>query len=87
MIFFQRAPLIHHAGHVSFWGQRPVRLTVAPYMPCSLAWSAVLGVMAQRSTEAAGHGGHPFVGLRRGWRDLSPGAGGGVDAEWALVSA
>ena len=45
MIFFQCAPLIHHAGHISFWGYRPVRLAVAPHMPRSLAWSAVLGVM------------------------------------------
>ena len=86
MIFFQCAPLIHHAGHISFWGHRPVRLAVAPCMPCSLAWSTVLGVMARRSAEAEGRGVHPFAGLRRGRRDLSPGAGEGVGAERALVS-
>ena len=87
MIFFQRAPLIHHAGHISFWVHRLVGLAVAPRMPRSLAWSAVLGVMARRSAEAEGHDEHPFAVLRRGRRDLSPGAGGGVDAEWALESA
>ena len=86
MIFFQCAPLIHHAGHISFWGHRPVRLAVAPRMPRSLAWSAVLGVMARRSAEAEGRGVHPFAGLRGGWRDLSPGAGGGVGAGRALES-
>ena len=64
MIFFQCAPLIHHAGHISFRGHRPVRLAVAPHMPCSLAWSAVLGVMARRSAEAEGHGVHPLTSLR-----------------------
>ena len=87
MIFFQCAPLIHHAGLISFWGHHPVRLAIAPRMPRSLAWSAVLGVMARRSVEAEGHGGHPFAALRRGQRDLSLGVDGGVDAEWALESA
>ena len=52
MIFFQCAPLIHHAGHISFWGHRLMRLAVAPSMPCSLAWNVVWGVMARRSAEA-----------------------------------
>ena len=87
MIFFQCAPLIHHAGHISFWGHRPMRLAVASCMPCSLAWSAVLGVMARWSAEAEGRGVDPFAGLGGGWRDLSPGAGGGVGAGQALESA
>ena len=86
MIFFQRAPLIHHAGHISFWGHRLVRLAAAPCMPCSLAWSAVLGVMARRSAEVEGRGVNPFARLRGGWHDLSPGAGGGVGAGRALES-
>ena len=87
MIFFQCAPLIHHAGHISFWGHRPVRLAVASRMPCSLAWSAVLGVMAGRSAEAEGRGVHLLAGLRGHWRDLSPGAGGSVGARRALEFA
>ena len=86
MIFFQCAPLIHHAGHISFRGYRPMRLAVAPCMPRSLAWSIVLGVMARRSAEAEGRGVHPFAGLRGGRRDLSPGAGGGVGAGRVLES-
>ena len=86
MIFLQCAPLIHHAGHRSFWGHRPVRLAVAPRMPRSLAWSTVLGVMALRSTGAEGRDVHPFTGLRRGRRDLSPGASGGVGAGRVLES-
>ena len=87
MIFFQCAPLIHHAGHISFRGHRPVRLALAPRMPRSLAWSVVLGVMARWSAEAEGRGVHPFAGQRWGRRDLSPGADGGVGAEQALESA
>ena len=87
MIFFQCAPLIHHAGHISFWVHRLVGLAVAPRMPCSLAWSIILGVMAWRSAEAEGRGVHPFAGRRWGRRDLSPGADGGVGAEQALESA
>ena len=86
MIFLQCAPLIHHAGHISFWGRRPGRPAVAPRMPCRLAWSVVLGVMARRSAEAEGRGVHLFAGLRGGWHDLSPGAGGGVGARRVLES-
>ena len=86
MIFFQCAPLTYHAGHISFRGHRLVGLAVVPHMPRSLAWSAVLGVMARRSAEAEGRGMPPFAGLRGGRRDLSPGAGGGVGAGRALES-
>ena len=87
MIFFQRAPLIHHAGHISFWVHRLVGLAVAPHMPCSPAWSVVLGVMARWSAEAGGHDVHHFAGRRWGRRDLSRSADGGVGAEQALESA
>ena len=70
MTFFQLAPLIHHAGYVGLRGDHLVDLAVAPRMPRSLAWSAILGVMARRSAEAEGHGVHPFAGLRGGWHDL-----------------
>ena len=58
MIFFQCAPLIHHAGHISFWGHRLVGLAVAPRMPRNPSWRVILGVMARWSAKAGGHGVH-----------------------------
>ena len=81
MVFFQCALLIHHVGHISFWGNRPVGLAVVPHTPCSSAWSVVLGVVAWWAAEAEGRGVHSFAGRRLGRRDLSPGADGWVGVE------
>ena len=87
MIFFQCAPLTHHAGHISFWGHRPMGLTKVPYAPRRPARSAVLRVVAWWPTEAEGRSVHSFAGRRWGMCDLSPGAGGRVGVEQVLESA
>ena len=87
MVFFHCTLSIHHVGHISFWGYCPAVLAVVPHMPHSPAWSVVSRVAAWWSAEAEDHGVHSFTGRRWGRRDLSPGAGGGLDAERALESA
>ena len=69
MIFLQCAPLIHHAGHISFRGRRPMRLAVAPRMPRSLAWGVALYVMTRWSAKDKGRDAHPFARLGKGRHD------------------
>ena len=87
MVFFQRAPLIYHVGHVSFRGCRPECLVVVPHVPRSPARSAALGVVAWRPSGDVGCSECPFADWRRSRYCRSPGADGQASAGEALGSA
>ena len=87
MFALMRVPLVHHVGHVFFWGRHPEGRAIVLRVPCSSAACANLGVVAPRPTGAVGCDESFFASGERSQCSRWPGADGFIGVGVALEPA